>query len=103
MAQQRRSKTRLVANLCAALLAPGLAGCMAASAPIAVRPLAVEVPVAVRCPSPPTLKPPALPIATLRDDSDSVQTARAYAATVELLKAAVAERDAILDSYRAGQ
>ncbi len=69
----------------------------------AAHPDAIVTPVTVRVPVPepvyctvPKLKKPALPIARLEHDSTPADTIRAYAATVAILKGAVAERDVIL-------
>ncbi len=73
-----------------------LAGCARVAAP-APRPYVVEVPVPtpIYCDAP-ALAPPALPIATLGAGSPPADTVRSYAATVVVLKAALAERDSIL-------
>ena len=72
------------------------AGCAPAVAP-APRPVMVNVPIAtpIYC-DVPMLPAPALAIASLTADSPPADTIRDYAATVEVLKSAVRERDAIL-------
>ena len=78
------------------------AGCAPAVAPPAARPVMVSVPI----PTPiycavPALPAPALAIASLTADSPPADTIRDYAATVEVLKSAVRERDAILKGCEA--
>ena len=74
-----------------------LSACATVAPPAAPRPITVEIPV----PTPiycqvPTLEPPILPIASLTPDSPPADTVRFYAASVDVLKSAVRERDAIL-------
>ena len=59
----------------------------------------VPVPTAVYCDAP-ELGKPALALARLTPDSPPADTIRAYAASVELLKGAVIERDKIIDGCR---
>ena len=65
------------------------------------RPVMVNVPVPtpVYCDAP-ELQKPALALAELTPDSPPADTIRAYAASVELLKGAVIERDKIIDGCR---
>ncbi len=65
------------------------------------RPVMVNVPVPtpVYCDAP-ELQKPALALAALTPDSPPADTIRAYAASVELLKGAVIERDKIIDGCR---
>ena len=73
-----------------------LSGC-ARVAPPAPRPVLVNIPIAtpIYC-DVPALQPPPLAIASLTADSPPADTVRSYAATVDVLKSAVRERDAIL-------
>ncbi len=75
-----------------------LAGCASAPPPIApAAPVTVKVPILRPLPcDPPRMGRPALPIAALKPASPPADTIRAYAASVALLKGAVAERDAAL-------
>jgi len=75
-----------------------LAGCASAPPPIApAAPVTVKVPILRPLPcDPPRMGRPALPIAELKPASPPADTMRAYAATVAILKGAVAERDAAL-------
>src|SRR6266404_3993986 len=68
-------------------------------APPAPRPLMVEVPIAtpIYC-QVPKLQPPILAIAALTPDSLPADTVRSYAASVDVLKSAVHERDTILEA-----
>jgi len=68
-------------------------------APPAPRPVMVEVPIAtpIYC-QVPKLQPPILAIATLTPDSPPADTVRSYAASVDILKSAVHERDTILEA-----
>ena len=79
-----------------------LAGCARVAPASAPRPITVEIPV----PTPiycqvPTLQPPILAIAALTPDSPPADTVRSYAASVDVLKSAVRERDAILQGCAA--
>jgi len=83
-------------------LLPPILGLLAAcaSAPPSVppaEPVAVQMPIyaPVYC-EPPALIHPALPIAALTAQSAAADTMRAYAATVEILKGAVDDRDAVI-------
>ncbi len=78
------------------ILALALAGCAAQAEP-APRPVMVKIPVAtpIYC-DVPALQQPPLAIAMLTPDSAPADTIRSYAATVDVLKSAVEERDAIL-------
>lgn len=78
-----------------------IAGCAAQAAPVPPRPVIVKVPVAVPvyC-SVPRLQNPGLPIASLKAGSAPRDTIRAYAASVVILKAAVGERNHLLDGCR---
>jgi hypothetical protein len=77
-----------------------IAGC-APEVALPPRPVMVKVPVPVPvyCPIP-KLQNPGLPIASLNPDSAPSDTMRAYAASVVILKAAVGERDHLLDGCR---
>jgi hypothetical protein len=78
-----------------------LCGCAARPAAIPLPKVVKEpVPFAVYC-APARPAPPALAIAGLRADSPPADTVRAYAADVAALKAAVTQRDELLDSCRA--
>jgi hypothetical protein len=79
------------------LLALAMSGCARVAPPPAPRPVMVEVPVStpIYC-QVSALQPPALAIAALTPDSPPADTVRSYAASVEVLKSAVRERDAIL-------
>ena len=73
-----------------------------ACAPVAApapRPVMVEVPIAtpIYC-QVPKLQPPILAIADLTPDSPPADTVRSYAASVDVLKSAVHERDTILEA-----
>jgi hypothetical protein len=73
-----------------------LAGCARVAPPPPV-PMTVEIPVPETVPCSVAIPPrPALPIASLVADSQPADTVRAYAATVAVLKVAVAERDDLL-------
>ncbi|MGC1679429.1 MAG: hypothetical protein WA740_17990 [Candidatus Binataceae bacterium] len=89
--------------LAAVWIAAAIGGCARAAAPIAV-PMKVSVPIPepVYCAAsaPPR---PALQIASLGPDSAPADTIRAYAASVVVLKAAVAERDQLLEACAAPQ
>jgi hypothetical protein len=85
-----------------ALGALALCGACSVAPPIrAPRPVMVNIPVAlpVYCDAP-ELEKPTLPVATLEPDSPPTDTVRIYAATVEVLKGAVTERDRIIDGCR---
>jgi hypothetical protein len=79
------------------LLALAITGCARVAAVPAPRPVMVEVPVStpIYC-QVPALQPPLLAIAALTPDSLPADTVRSYAASVDVLKSAVRERDAIL-------
>jgi hypothetical protein len=85
-----------------AFLALALSGCAQIAPAPAPRPVMVEVPVAtpIYCIIPP-LNPPILAIAALTADSPPADTVRSYAATVDVLKSAVRERDSILEGCAA--
>ena len=86
----------------AAFLLLALSGCsQIAPAPVP-RPVMVEVPVAtpIYC-TVPVLNPPVLAIAALTPDSAPADTVRSYAATVDVLKSAVRERDSLLEGCAA--
>jgi hypothetical protein len=78
-------------------LALALWGC-AASVPQA--PVVARVPVPIECPEPPLLPLPQLPIASLKAGAPPAEVAKAYAASVQVLKDAVKERELLLDAYR---
>jgi hypothetical protein len=59
----------------------------------------VPVPTPVYC-NPPEIQRPELPIAHLTLASPPADTIRLYAATVEVLKGAVMQRDTIIDGCR---
>ncbi len=88
-------------GLIAVWIAAAIGGCARAAAPIAV-PMKVSVPIPepVYCAAaaPPR---PALQIASLTPDSAPADTIRAYAASVVVLKAAVVERDQLLQACAA--
>jgi hypothetical protein len=88
----------------AAALIAMLSGCAANETGVAM-PTEVKLPVATAPPPCIGQLPahPALPIAALGDDSPPADTVRAYAATVAILKGAVAERDALLGGCVAPQ
>ncbi len=92
-----RKQSEAGAPLALAMLAAGaLIGCARASAPI-VQPMDVRVPIPTPIYCSITIPPhPALPIAKLTDSSAPADTARAYAASVVMLKAAVIEREQLL-------
>lgn len=69
-----------------------LAGCAHVPPPV--------VPVAAPCPPPPALALPYLPIRDLTPQDPPDVVLRAYAVTVERLKGALRERDALLAGYR---
>ncbi len=75
-----------------------LCACAPAVAP-APRPVMVEIPIAtpIYC-QVPKLQPPILAIAALTPDSPPADTVRSYAASVDVLKSAVHERDTILEA-----
>ncbi len=84
------------------LVALAMLEACAVAPPIAPpRPVMVDVPVPtpVYC-NAPELQKPTLALATLKPDSPPADTIRAYAASVELLKGAVIERDKIIDGCR---
>ena len=92
-----RRRGKIAAYVRCFSLALALAGCAQVAPAPAPRPVTVEVPV----PTPiycqvPTLNPPTLAIASLTPDSPPADTVRSYAATVDVLKSAVRERDSIL-------
>jgi hypothetical protein len=91
--QRRAALASAVALLGACSVAP--------SNPPLPLPVTVDVPVPtpVYCDAP-ALPKPVLPLATLKPDSAPADTVRAYAASVELLKGAVIERDQDLDGCR---
>ena len=74
-----------------------LSACATVAPPAAPRAITVEIPIAtpIYC-DVPTLNPPILPIATLTPDYPPADTVRSYAASVDVLKSAVRERDALL-------
>jgi len=78
-----------------------LGACSVAPPNPAPRPVTVSIPVAapVYCDAP-DLGKPALPLAGLKTDSAPADTVRLYAATVEVLKGAVVERDRIIGGCR---
>jgi hypothetical protein len=78
------------------------AGCAVAAPEPIVRAVEVKVPIAtpVYC-DPPALPRPVLPIAQLTPTSSPADTVRDYAATVDVLKGAVIQRDDELDGCRA--
>jgi hypothetical protein len=81
-----------------AALMLALAGCARVAQPaLAPRPVLVNIPVAtpIYC-NVPALDRPQLAIAALTEDSPPADTIRSYAATVDVLKSAVLQRDAIL-------
>ena len=84
--------------ICFLLLSFCLCAC-AHVAPPAPRPVMVEVPIAtpIYC-QVPKLQPPILAIAALTPDSLPADTVRSYAASVDVLKSAVQERDTILEA-----
>jgi hypothetical protein len=83
------------------LLSFVLSAC-ARAVPPAPRPVLVNVPIAtpVYC-DVPAMQPPPLAIASLTPDSPPADTIRDYAATVDVLKSAVRERDTILKGCEA--
>jgi hypothetical protein len=83
--------------LALALAAPLAAGCAGRAEPPPPVPVTVKVPVPepVFCPATAPARP-ALPIASLSEDSSPADTMRAYAASVVILKGAVRQRDEIL-------
>jgi hypothetical protein len=94
-----RKKTRVsVALLTLSAAAFSLCACAPVAAP-APRPVMVEVPIAtpIYC-QVPKLQPPILAIADLTPDSPPADTVRSYAASVDVLKSAVHERDTILEA-----
>jgi hypothetical protein len=81
-----------------AALMLALCGCARVAQPaLAPRPVIVKIPVAtpIYC-AVPVLEHPPLAIAALTEDSPPADTIRSYAATVDVLKSAVLQRDAIL-------
>jgi hypothetical protein len=94
-------KRRLGGSLLFFGLCMAFAACARVTPP-APRPVMVNVPIAtpIYC-DVPALQPPALVIASLTADSPPADTIRDYAATVEVLKSAVRERDAILKGCEA--
>jgi hypothetical protein len=99
MARGPGRETRAVVKVAAVglTIAALLSGCAQVGAPQLTP---VEVPIATKCPSAPRIALPKLPITELRPDTSPSDTARAYAASVEILKGAVRAREAILDGYR---
>jgi hypothetical protein len=94
-----RKKTRVsVALLTLSIAAFSLCACAPVTPP-APRPVMVEVPIAtpIYC-QVPKLQPPILAIADLTPDSPPADTVRSYAASVDVLKSAVHERDTILEA-----
>jgi hypothetical protein len=91
---QRASFSARLKILLPALL---LSACAHIANPLAPRAVMVNVPIAtpIYC-DVPAMQPPALAIASLTADSPPADTIRDYAATVDVLKAAVRERDEIL-------
>jgi len=80
------------------LLSLAICSCAPVAAP-GPRPVMVEVPIAtpIYC-QVPKLQPPILAIAALTPDSPPADTVRSYAASVDVLKSAVHERDTILEA-----
>ncbi|MGB6555141.1 MAG: hypothetical protein WBE78_16740 [Candidatus Binataceae bacterium] len=96
-------KRRVFRSMAAMWLAAAIGGCASVAPPIAV-PMNVSVPIPepVYCAA--TAPPrPALPIASLTPGSAPADTIRAYAASVVVLKAAVVERDQLLQACAAPQ
>ena len=76
-----------------------LHGC---ATPVVCNTQRADIPVVIDTPEPPQFEKRRLPIADLTDTSHDGAVLRAYAATVQMLKDMVAERDAALDAYRKG-
>jgi hypothetical protein len=95
---------RRIARMLAGMwVAAAIGGCARAAAPLAVpMKVSVPIPVPVYCAATAPARP-ALQIATLAPDSAPADTIRAYAATVVILKAAVADRDQLLRACAAPQ
>jgi hypothetical protein len=90
-----------LATITLAVMAVTVMWSCAVAPPSPPRPVMVNVPVPtpVYCDAP-ELQKPALALARLTSDSPPADTIRAYAASVELLKGAVIERDKIIDGCR---
>lgn len=86
-----------------AWVAAAIGGCARAASPIAV-PMKVNVPIPepVYCAAAAPARP-ALEIASLTSGSTPADTLRAYAASVVILKAAVVQRDQLLQACAAPQ
>jgi hypothetical protein len=89
---------------CASVLGAAalLSSCAQLAPAPAPRPVLVQVPVStpIYCQVPP-LNPPILAISTLTPDSPPADTVRSYAASVDVLKSAVRERDSLLEGCTA--
>ena len=92
------AKHATCAALAAAMIVSGCASRMPPPPEVVTANVPVEVPVYCKVPQ---LTRPDLPIASLTDASSAADCVRAYAASVALLKAAVVERDSILDGCAA--
>jgi hypothetical protein len=97
---ERGSWTKATARAALAMLAIAAAGCAGAAA---VAPAPAPMPVSVAVAEPvyckiPIPADPALAIAALGADSPPADTVRAYASSVAVLKAAVRQRDALLEA-----
>ncbi|MHB8381159.1 MAG: hypothetical protein ACYDC3_02295 [Candidatus Binataceae bacterium] len=84
-------------------IAAAIGGCARAASPIAV-PMRVNIPIPepVYCAAPAPARP-ALDIANLTPGSAPADTIRAYAASLVILKAAVVQRDKLLQACAAPQ
>lgn len=80
----------------AALLLCLLAACKAPETRI----VTVQVPVAVPCPEPPLLLWPDLPLSHITASTPDGEVAKAYVASIQILKGRLAETLALLNGYR---
>lgn len=87
----------IVAFFVLCLLIGALCGCASTPQPLPER---VLVPVPVECPQPEVPPRPALPLSEINEDAPASEVARAYAASVEVLKAYAKQLEALLGERR---